>query len=283
MLKTNFVVIPALTDKTFDSFKKLIYRETGIFMRDSKRILVSNRLRKRVTALKLKGYDDYYRYLTSTAEGKKEIPNFVDALSTNETYFYRGDKQFEALKQVILPGLFKKQSKIKVWSAACSTGEEPYTICIVILETAGTSWKGEIEIIATDVNTEVIERAKEGVYSGRTLKFVSDELLKRYFDDLGNKKYGVQKILKEKIRFKCHNLLKDGPPATGFDIIFCRNVMIYFDRETQKSIVDNSFYKAIKDDGYLFIGHSESLMGKSERFKYVHVNKAPIYRPVTKK
>jgi chemotaxis protein methyltransferase CheR len=261
----------------------LIYRETGIALRDSKRILISNRLRKRLVALELNGYDEYYRYLINTEDGRRELPHFIDAVSTNETYFYRGDNQFTALKEEILPGIFNRKSKIRVWSAGCSTGEEPYTICITIKEKAGTAWDGEIEIVATDINTEVIEKAKEGLYSGRTLKFVPDEHLYRYFDSICSDKYRIKDIIKQHIKFKCHNLLRHEPPGTSFDLIFCRNVMIYFDKKTQGELVDFRFRKAISDDGYLFIGHSESLMGKSEYFKYAHVCKAPIYLPVDKR
>ena len=283
MANVNFSNIPPLTEKIFHRFKELIYSETGITMRDSKRILVSNRLRKRINALNLTSYDEYYNFLTRTNEGAKELPNFIDAISTNETYFYRGDNQFEVLKKFILPELFQKKSKIRIWSAGCSSGEEPYSICIVILETAGTQWKGIVEIVATDINTEVIEKAKEGTYSGRTLKFVPKTLMTRYFEGVGNEKFRVREAVKEIISFKCHNLLKDEPPGFGFNIIFCRNVMIYFNKSTQKFIVDGSFNKALTHDGYLFIGHSESLSGVSEHFKYSRIHKAPIYVRIQKK
>lgn len=283
MGKMGLVEISVLADKTFNDFRELIYRETGITLRDTKRILISNRLRKRLIALELNGYDEYYRYLTESGDGKRELQNFIDAVSTNETYFYRGDNQFVALNDDILPRMFKERSKIKVWSAGCSTGEEPYTICIIIMEAAGITWKGEIEILATDINTEVIERASEGVYSGRSLKFVPAGPLGRYFDNLDNENYRVKDSVKQHVNFKCHNLLRQDPPGSGFDIIFCRNVMIYFDKKTQGELVDNSFRKAISDEGYLFIGHSESLMGKTESFKYAHVCKAPIYLPSEKR
>jgi chemotaxis protein methyltransferase CheR len=283
MGKMGLAEISALTDRTFNDFRELIYRETGISLRDSKHILISNRLRKRLIALGINGYDDYYRYLTKSGDGRRELQNFIDAVSTNETYFYRGDNQFTALSDEILPKMFKKQSRIKVWSAGCSSGEEPYTICTIIMEAAGITWKGDIEIVATDINTEVIEKAGEGIYSGRTLKFVRAELLERYFDNLGNENYRIKDTIKQHVKYKCHNLLKQDPPGSEFDIIFCRNVMIYFDKKTQRELVDNSFRKAISDKGYLFIGHSESLMGKTESFKYAHICKAPIYLPSEKR
>ena len=279
MEKLGSAEFSVLTDKTFNNFRELIYQEAGITLRDTKRILISNRLRKRLVALELSCYDDYYRYLINSDTEKKELQNFIDAISTNETYFYRGDNQFVALNNEILPKMFKEQSKIKVWSAGCSSGEEPYTICIIIKEAAGISWNGKIEIVASDINTEVIEKAGEGVYSGRSLKFVPAGLLERYFDNIDNENYRVKDSIKQHVEFKCHNLLKQDPPGSDFDIIFCRNVMIYFDKKTQGELVDNSFRKAISKKGFLFIGHSESLMGKTHSFKYAHVCKAPIYLP----
>jgi len=273
------MTLPPLSDSTFRSFMELIYRETGIYMRESKRILVSNRLRKRILALRMLSYDDYYRYLTETVEGKKELPNFIDAVSTNETYFFRGDNQFQALKDVILPELFKKRKKIKVWSAGCSTGEEAYTICIIILEAAGVLWNGDIEVLGSDINTEVVRKAKEASYCGRTLRFLPEVILNRYFVEISDNIFTIQPRVKEKVYFQVHNLLKDEPPGYSYDIIFCRNVMIYFDKTTQKTLVDKMFARCIQPDGYLFIGHSESLLGSSEHFRYAHIFKAPIYRP----
>ena len=269
-----------LSDELFSRFRELIYRETGIAMKENKRILLANRLRKRVLELGLDSYDDYYRYLTSNPKGRSEIINFIDAISTNETYFFRGNNHFEALADVVLPELFKKRKLIKAWSAGCSTGEEPYTMSIVALEAKKKhSWNGKFEIIATDISNEVLNRAINGVYTGRTMRFLPEEIKQRYFEHIGDDKYRVCEMLKRNVSFIRHNLLKDPPPYDGFDFIFCRNVMIYFDRETQKKIVEDVFANAIKPDGYLFIGHSESLIGKTEKFKYAHIMKAPIYRP----
>jgi chemotaxis protein methyltransferase CheR len=271
-------ILPQLSERTFRRFTELIYLETGICMRESKRILVSNRLRKRILALKMGSYDEYFRFLTENEKGKEELPNFIDAVSTNETYFYRGDNQFQALEEVVLPELFKKRKRIKVWSAGCSTGEEAYTVCIVILEAAGTYWGGEVEIMGTDINTDVVKKAREARYSGRTLRFLPTELLNKYFEYTNNGIYELKSRVKSLVQFRTHNLLKDDPPGSSFDIIFCRNVMIYFDKQTQKKLVDTMFAKSLLPAGYLFIGHSESLLGWSERFKYAQILKAPIYR-----
>ena len=276
MVRTAYHSVAPLSNKTFQLFRELIYRETGIHMRDSKRILVANRLRKRVISLGMQSYDQYYDFLTTEKQGREEIPFFINAVSTNETYFFRGDSHFETLKSVILPELFKKKHSIKIWSAGCSTGEEPYTICMTILEEAGLLWRGDVEIVATDINTKVIGEAEQGVYSGRTLKYMPPELMKRYFSHLGKGQYRLKEEIRSKVCFHSHNLLKDDAPDKGFDIIFCRNVMIYFDKQTQRRLVDGLFSQALLPDGYLFIGHSESLIGCSDNFKYARF-KAPIY------
>jgi chemotaxis protein methyltransferase CheR len=277
MEKPSFFDVSPLSEETFNRFKDLIHRETGIFMRESKKILISNRLRKRLLALGLRCYDEYYRFLTKTEGGRRELPHFIDAVSTNETYFYRGDNQFEALRRTILPELFRKRSRIRVWSAGCSTGEEPYTIAIILLAAAEGVWGGEMEVVATDISTEVIERAMRGVYSGRSLKFVPPVVMEKYLEPRPDGAYGVREGVKRIVQFKIHNLLKEEPPGLRFDAIFCRNVMIYFDKKTQYDLVDGSFSKALLPDGYLFIGHSESLMGGSAQFQYAQRFKAPIY------
>ncbi len=274
----SFRTIKPLTDETFNKFRALIYRETGISMNDSKKLLVANRLRKRIVALGLEGYEDYYKFLTTTKDGKHEMVHFIDAVSTNETYFFRGENHFKALSGHILPELFKKRNFIKVWSAGCSTGEEPYSIAMTIIESKKKyNWIGNFKIIATDISQEVLKRAKEGVYAGRTLKYVTEPIKKLYFKDLGDGTYAIKDEIKKHVLFTTNNLLKEKPPDKDFDIIFCRNVMIYFDKPTQKNIVDNNFASVLKKDGYLFIGHSESLIGKSEKFRYAHILKAPIY------
>jgi chemotaxis protein methyltransferase CheR len=281
MARATRVGVKPLTDETFQLLQGLIYRETGIHMRDTKRILVSNRLRKRVTALGLESFDQYYRHITSMNGGKEEIPHFINAVSTNETYFYRGDTHFEMLKNVVLPDLCKRKKAIRIWSAGCSSGEEPYTVCIVILEEADPACQGAIEIVATDINSKVIEAAKRGIYGGRTLQYVRPDLIEKYFSAHENGKYQVKETVRRRVRFAVHNLLKDDPPGSGFDMIFCRNVMIYFDKSTQRKLVDGSFARALAPDGYLFIGHSESLIGCSELFRYARL-KAPIYRPIAR-
>lgn len=270
--------IQPLSEQTFELFRRLIYEETSIYMRKCKKVLVSNRLRKRLLGLKLNTYEDYYHYLTESEHRETELPHFIDAVSTNETYFFREINHFEVLQQIILPQLFRQKTKLRVWSAGCSSGEEAYTVKIVIEECSEVPGSGKVEILATDISTNMVETAMKGEYKERALRLVPPGIRKRYFVPVGEEVYRVTGKLREGIQFRIHNLIKDEPPESGFDIICCRNVMIYFDRETQKRLIDGVFAAAIRPEGYLLIGHSESLSGKSEKFKYIKGLKASIYQ-----
>ena len=275
--------IKRLTEEEFSKFAKLIYDESGIYMKDSKITLLSNRLRKRLAALSLSEFSDYYHYLEKLSgdSKKKEYEELLDVVSTNETYFFRNERHFEALMEYCLPELakIKKNRKLRIWSAACSTGEEPYTIAICVMECMRFFQGWDIEIIATDIAPSVLEFAREGYYSGRRIEKVPPELLKKYFK-LEDKEKGVYKIndeLKKMVNFYYLNFFKN-PFPKDMDVIFCRNVMIYFDKSHQRDLVAE-FYKSILDHGYLFIGHSETLHSISDDFVYKKILEAPVYIP----
>ena len=275
--------IKRLTEEEFAKFAKLIYDESGIFMKDSKITLLSNRLRKRLTALSLSEFSDYYDYLQNLAgePKRKEYEELLDVVSTNETYFFRNERHFEAFSDYCLTEIAKnkKEKKLKIWSAACSTGEEPYTLAICVLEQMHLFPGWHIEIIATDIAPSVLEFAREGIYSGRRIEKVAPEHLKKYFT-LIDKERGVYRIndqCKKLVNFHYHNFFKS-PFPDQVDVIFCRNVMIYFDKIHQRELVAG-FYKSIVDDGYLFIGHSETLHSISDDFSYRKILESPIYIP----
>ncbi len=274
------VFVEPLSEQTFHLFRRLIYEKTSINMRDTKQILVSNRLRKRLVALNLTSYDEYYRYLTEGGGRDQELAKFIDAVSTNETYFFREGGHFDALRQWILPELFKRKRRVHIWCAGCSTGEEPFTLRILLAEDQGVRWAGEADIIATDISSEVIEKARRGVYKQHAVRLVPPEMLVRYFTAAPDGSYRLCDEVREGVELRVHNLLRDQPPAGPFDVIFCRNVMIYFDKPTQKRLVDEYFAEALDPQGYLCIGHSESLSGTSERFRYLRALKTPIYQKV---
>jgi chemotaxis protein methyltransferase CheR len=284
--------LPTLGEDTFQKFRALIYLKTGIHMREGKQILVSNRLRKRLVELNLPSYEEYYDLLTSGTGARVEMQRFIDAVSTNETYFFREGNHFTALERVILPELFRTRDLVRIWSAGCSTGEEVYTLLMVADRVcqggSGSRTRGgrAVQIIGTDISTTVIARARAGVYGERALRLVPPDALAQYFEPAAGSTAtgaaGVGRVVREDARarvdFRVHNLFTDEPPADAVDVIFCRNVMIYFDKPTQARLVDGIFARAIHPDGYLFIGHSESLGGFSKSFQYAAELKAPIYR-----
>jgi chemotaxis protein methyltransferase CheR len=243
-------------------------------MKPHKKVLVANRLRKRVLVLELSSYEEYYKYLIENEH--LELESFIDAVSTNETFFFRGKDHFDLLSQALLPELFRQKDHINIWSAACSSGEEPYTLRIIINDIIDSSGKKSAKILATDISHEIIEKAKKGIYKNYSVRFVPPGSLKKYFQKDGAL-YKLNNEVKRGVRFKVQNLLHDPPPDTNFDIIFCRNVMIYFDRKTKQRISDEVFAEVLRPNGYLFIGHSESLNYVSNRFKYVRTLNAPVY------
>ena len=275
--------IKQLSEEEFAKFAKLVYEESGIYMKDSKITMLSNRLRKRLSVLSMNEFQEYYEYLQKLSgdSKKKEYEELLDVVSTNETYFFRNERQFDALREVCLPELakVKKDKKITIWSAACSTGEEPYTIAVCVLECMKYLQGFNIEIMATDIAYSVLEFAKKGRYSGRRIERVSPEYLEKYFilEDKEKGIYRVKDELKKITKFCNLNFFKD-PFPKNIDIIFCRNVMIYFDKEHQKRLVAD-FYKSINDYGYFFIGHSETLHMISEDFMYEKILESPVYIP----
>jgi len=277
------ILIKRLTEDEFQKFAKLIYEESGIFLKDTKLTLLSNRLRKRLTALKLQEFSEYYDYLQQLKgeEKKKEYEELLDVVSTNETYFFRNERHFEALSEYCLPEIAqtKKEKKLRIWSAACSTGEEPYTIAICVMEKMNLFRGWNIEILATDIAPSVLQFGKVGEYSGRRIEKVPPEYLKKYFTLVKEEEgiYRVHDDLKKMVNFYYLNFFKS-PFPVDLDVIFCRNVMIYFDRVHQKELVAN-FYRSIHDDGYLFIGHSETLHSISEDFSYKKIMESPVYIP----
>lgn len=275
--------IKRLTEEEFKKFAALIYNESGIYMKDSKITLLSNRLRKRLNALSFIEFSDYFNFLQKLTgeDKKKEYEELLDVVSTNETFFFRNERQFEAFSKYCLPEISKnkKNKKLKIWSAACSTGEEPYTLAICVLENIKYFPGWNIEIIATDIAPSVLNFARDGFYSGRRIEKVPPEFLKKYFtiENIDKGVYKVNNELKEMVNFYYLNFFKNPFPG-DIDIIFCRNVMIYFDKIHQTKLVAD-FYNSIIDEGYLFIGHSETLHSISDDFVYKKVLESPIYIP----
>lgn len=278
----DFNNIARLSEEEFAKFAKLIYEESGIFLKDTKIALLSNRLRKRLKVLKLATFSDYYQFIADLSNKSDEIESLIDVVSTNETYFFRNERQFNSLTDFCFPYLSEKsksEKKLRIWSAGCSTGEEPYTIGICILENIHLFQGWNIEIVATDIAPSVLDFARAGDYSGRRIEKVPEHLLKKYFTQ--NKQspevFRINDNVKALVSFKHLNLFKDSYPEK-IDTLFCRNVMIYFDKEHRRRLVEG-FYKVLSRYGYLFIGHSETLHSLSNDFIYEKIGESPVYIP----
>jgi len=259
-----------LSASQFSTISQMIYQRCGICFPKGKEVLVKSRLMKRLRVLGLSGFDQYLRYIDEDSSGS-ELATMTDALTTNKTNFFRESHHFEFIRTNVLPGLRETDSRIRFWSAGCSTGEEPYSLAILLNEELPQSRRNNCQILATDISRRVLGIAKEGVYSEESLHEASPSLWKKHVVCVQTKPTRVYRIgdaEQAMIRFAYLNLMESWPMKGPFDAIFCRNVMIYFDGDTRKKLV-RRFYDLIKPGGYLFVGHSESLGATSREFRYV--------------
>ena len=259
----------------FNKFRKLIYEKSGICLKENKVTLICARIMKRMRALNKNDYKEYFDYLIADTSGK-EIIQFLDAISTNVTSFYREAEHFDFMAEKIT--LWSKKdnkrdvnkrrlNRLRIWSAACSTGEEPYSILITLLETLKNPLF-DLRILATDISSEVLETARQGCYRKDKVEVVNHVLRERYFTRDKNS-YTIKAELPPKILFKRLNLSQTSFPMQGpMDFIFCRNVMIYFDNQVRVRLLAE-MYRLLKPGGYLFVGHAESLTGMLSEFKSV--------------
>lgn len=256
------------SDKDFNRVKTIVYNFAGIDLNESKKNLVYNRLAKRIRFLEMNSFVEYLDYVDSI--GEEEFVHLINAITTNLTFFFRENHHFEYLAEKVIPALLEKNKaskKIRIWSAGCSTGEEPYSIAVVVKETVPAGW--DVEILATDLDTNVVATAQRGVYDIERLKGVTLERKKRWFLKGKGAQNGLVKAkpeLQEIIKFGQINLMQDWPIKHKMDVIFCRNVVIYFDKPTQAKLF-NRYADLLADQGHLFIGHSESLYKVSDRFE----------------
>jgi len=244
----------------FEVLRTISNSHSGIIVTDDKFDMFYSRLSKRVRMLGLKNFQEYCQYLENNEE--TEFTEFINAITTNLTAFFRENHHFDYVKQIIIPELLKHNHasrEIKVWSAGCSTGEEPYSIAMTLLENIPQGWN--IKILATDLDTNVLQTAATGVYGDDRVSGLSKERLKRWFKKGRGRnanKVKVKPELQEKIQFKQLNLMSEWPMKGYFDFIFCRNVIIYFDRDTKEELV-NRYSSLLSNGSHLLIGHSESL------------------------
>lgn len=258
------------TRQEFNFIRELVKEKTGIALSDVKRDMVYSRLSRRIRQLGLDNFRDYCQLLKD--EANDEFVNFVNAITTNLTAFFREPHHFEYLASQALPHLInarRGRNRLRVWSAGCSTGEEPYSLAMVLREIMPAQW--DVKLLATDLDSNVLATAEQGVYTLERLKAVSQPRLRKYFHKGRGEQQGLARThnaLCELIRFKQLNLMGEWPMRGPFDVIFCRNVVIYFDKPTQAVLFDR-FADMLADDGFLFVGHSESLYRVTDRFELI--------------
>jgi chemotaxis protein methyltransferase CheR len=266
-----------LSEKEFDLLRSFIHGQAGIFLGPQKREMLKARLSKRLRALGIPSFQSYYEHLQATGPAGEEWVHCINAVTTNVTGFYREAHHFRFLEEKWLPELRARAEstprKLRIWSAGCSTGEEPYSIAMSLCESLGPVARiWDTRILASDIDTEALQRAHRGVYPMDRLSAVPPDLVPRYFlRGTGNNTGLVQvrPTLQAQVAFRRINLMEEPWPIhTRFDAIFCRNVMIYFDRDQQRRLIER-FRAFLKEGGLLFLGHSESLHGWAAGLKHV--------------
>lgn len=272
-----------MTDAEFADIAGLIHEKTGIYYPERKKYLIENRLKRRLDKLSLKSFAQYAKALRTNNGPSGEMQNFINAVTTNETSFFRNPPQLRAFMETVLPEIIKsnkekKKKTIRVWSAASSSGEEVYTLATMISESRLVPLGWKVELLATDINTEVLGYARNGVYSKYPVRNVPKEIMEKYFDVSGEE-YKIKPQLLPPIRFEIVNLMEQRRHLylEDFDVVCCCNVLMYFSNEVKRKVVADIF-GAINAPGFLFIGHAESLHNISKDFKLVNIKGTPIYK-----
>lgn len=260
-----------LTNQEFIDIRDIMYAHTGVFLKESKKALVFARLRKHIEELGLKSFADYIKLLKMN--NRKEMEFFVNAITTNETFFFRGMDHFDFLEKNLFADLKAgRRPSLKIWSAASSTGEESYSVAMHVLEKLPVNYHSKVKIIASDINSDVLAQAKTAIYRPTSLKSIPPALKTKYFTEKKGT-LGFDFVLDDKVKrmvtFKQHNI-KQVFSEKMFDVVFLRNVLIYFDPESKEKVIE-MISKVIRPGGYLFLGHAESLMHLEEKFKYQYV------------
>jgi chemotaxis protein methyltransferase CheR len=271
-----------LADEEFRLLASFIYDYAGLHFDESSRFLLESRLQNRLKEHHFDSFLKYYQYLLYHQDRLAELNTMLDIVTTNETYFFREKNQLEAFAEEILPELAEKKARTKrlrIWSAGCSTGEEPYTLAMLIQQSRlfDSSWN--IDIIGTDISQRVLRTARKAVYSQSSFRATEEDQVARWFNKLEDGKYTVGESIRSMVHFGHLNLMDEKMMGLigECDAIMCRNVIIYFDKNAKAKVV-NSFFKKITAGGYLLLGHSESLMNITTVFKLKHLTKVMVYQ-----
>ncbi|HJV36093.1 protein-glutamate O-methyltransferase CheR [Geomonas sp.] len=269
-----------LTDEEFRLIRDLIYNHCGLYFDTDSKYLLDRRLLQRVSLHGLSGFREYYQFLKYDRRKDEEISDIMDILTTNETYFFREAFQLKAFTDEILPELKQvkeREKTLRIWSAGCSTGEEPYTIAMLMLEmNCFHGWR--IEIVGSDISQRVVQHARKGVYTKSSFRCTEERYLHRYFTPVEGG-YRINDEVRELVTITHMNLFDANRLALlgKMDVIFCRNVIIYFDEASKKRVIE-AFHNTLRSGGYLLLGHSESLMNISTAFALRHLKNDMVYQ-----
>ncbi len=268
------------TEEEFGRLCEFLYRRTGMVFTENKRYYVDRRIIERMSAIGAPTFTRYFAHLRADADG--EIEQLINAFTVNETYFYREDHQLKCLTTDLLPERVRGRDRsqpIRIWSAPCSTGEEPYSIAIWLLENWPLVDEYEIEIVGSDIDTRALDFARTGVYGKRALMRLSDPVIERYFTALEAQQWKILDLLRESVRFTPVNIVEAASTRGHgqFDVIFCRNVLIYFDDASRRVAAEN-LYENLLPGGYICLGHTESMSRISPLFEVSRFNDAIVYQ-----
>ncbi|HWA41680.1 MAG TPA: protein-glutamate O-methyltransferase CheR [Hypericibacter adhaerens] len=266
----------------FDMICRLLRQRSGLVLSPDKAYLMESRLLPVARKWKLAGFEDLVKSIRSKPD-EALIRDVVEAMTTNESFFFRDIKPFEQFKELVLPAMLKSRSgqrRLRIWSAACSSGQEPYSLAMILSEMAAQLAGWTFEIVATDLSTEILTRAKEGVYSQfEVQRGLPVTLLVKYFSQSGDR-WQISPKIRSMVDYREFNLLTDPTPLGRFDVVFCRNVLIYFDQETKAKVLER-IAGLMPEDGFLFLGGAETVLGLTERFKLINGQRG-IYGVVPK-
>jgi len=290
---------PILTEAELKLLQALVYQECGMHFDERRTHFLQDRLLRRLKECRADSFYAYYRLLIS-AQGKEELAKLLENLTVNETSFFRHKAQLDLFQKAVLDELFRQKNlrreySVRIWSAGCSTGQEAYTLAMLVTDALAyyylrnpmpletplpkplipSPWR--VEILASDISYSVLRAGQDGTYNEHQMSTVDYGYRLRYFDKLGDR-YAIKKALKEMVHFDFHNLKTEYLPQRN-DVIFCRNVMMYFDEAEQKRLIEK-FYRCLNANGYLFVGHAESLLGLTKKFQMVHKDSGTAYQRI---
>jgi chemotaxis protein methyltransferase CheR len=274
---------PLLSEATFHILREFIYEQTGIYFQDNKKYLLEGRLGKRLQVLHVPDFETYVQLLRYGSRRGEEMRFFYDAITINETYFFRNEPQFEAFERTLVPEILAAKpggrGTLRVWSAASSSGEEAYTVAMIYLEKLRPMYPHlDLEVVGTDINTTVLETARKGIYRDYSVRNMPRSYIDKYFT-VNDARFSVRDDLKRYVRFEHLNLYDTQRmrQMASFDVVFCCNVLIYFDSASKIRVVSR-LYDALTRGGYLFIGYAESLHGISTAFRLINFPKTVAYK-----